>query len=168
MERFFRDEAFRGTLHARVPLSVCPGVCFHKPEVRVSKIAKGEFTVSLKPLEFEGVDAAAKLGRMSIDKQITGDLVATTQGQMITAMGEAQGSGVYTAVERVAGSLEGRQGSFALYHVGTMVRGAPGLSVKVVPDSGTDGLTGISGDFKIVIDNGKHLYEFAYSLPGVE
>ena len=132
----------------------------------MSKVAKGEFTVSLKPLEFEGVDAVAKLGRMGIDKQIAGDLVATTQGQMITAMGEMQGSGVYTAVERVTGTLEGRQGSFALYHVGTMVRGAPGLSVMVVPDSGTDGLAGIAGDFKIVIENGKHLYEFAYSLPG--
>ena len=134
----------------------------------MSKIAKGEFTVSLKPLEFEGADAVAKLGRMGIDKQIIGDLVATTQGQMITAMGETQGSGVYTAVEHVAGTLEGRQGSFALYHVGTMVRGVPGLSVKVVPDSGTGELAGISGDFKIVIEDGKHLYEFAYSLPSGE
>lgn len=134
----------------------------------MSKIAKGEFTVSLKPLEFEGADAVAKLGRMGIDKQIIGDLVATTQGQMITAMGETQGSGVYTAVERVAGTLEGRQGSFALYHVGTMVRGVPGLSVKVVPDSGTGELAGISGDFKIVIEDGKHLYEFAYLLPSGE
>lgn len=131
----------------------------------MSKIAKGEFAVSLKPLEFENADAAAKLGRMSIDKQIAGDLVATTRGQMITAMGEAQGSGVYTAVERVIGTLDGRQGSFALYHVGTMVRGTPDLSVKVVPDSGTEGLVGIIGDFRIVIENGKHLYEFAYSLP---
>lgn len=134
----------------------------------MSKVAKGGFTVSLKPLEFEGADAAAKLGRMSIDKQIAGDLVATTRGQMVTAMGEAQGSGVYAAVERVTGTLDGRQGSFALYHVGTMVRGEPGLAVKVVPDSGTDGLVGIAGDFKIVIEGGKHLYEFAYSLPDGE
>ncbi len=134
----------------------------------MSRVAKGEFTVSLKPLEFENADPAARLGRMGIDKQITGDLVATTPGQMITAMGEAQGSGVYTAVERVTGTLDGREGSFALYHVGTMVRGEPELSVKVVPDSGTDGLVGIAGDFRIVIENGKHRYEFAYSLPGGE
>ena len=131
----------------------------------MSKLARGEFTVSLQPLEFENADAIAKLGRMGIDKRITGDLVATTRGQMLTAMGEVSGSAVYVAVERVNGTLDGRQGSFALYHVGTMGRGTAGLTVKVVPDSGTGGLAGIAGDFRIVIENGKHLYEFDYSLP---
>lgn len=134
----------------------------------MSRIAKGEFTVSLEPLELEGADAAARLGRMGIDKRIAGDLVATTRGQMITAMGEVQGSAAYAAVERVSGTLAGREGSFALYHLGVMDRGAPSLSVKVVPDSGTGGLAGIAGDFRIVIENGKHLYEFTYSLPGDE
>lgn len=134
----------------------------------MSRIAKGEFTVSLEPLELEGADAAARLGRMGIDKRIAGDLVATTRGQRITAMGEVQGSAAYAAVERVSGTLAGREGSFALYHLGVMDRGAPSLSVKVVPDSGTGGLAGIAGDFRIVIENGKHLYEFTYSLPGDE
>jgi hypothetical protein len=35
-----------------------------------------------------------------------------------------------------------------------------------VPDSGTGEFIGISGDFKIIIEGGKHLYEFSYSLPG--
>ncbi|MFT4197544.1 MAG: DUF3224 domain-containing protein [Pseudoxanthomonas sp.] len=131
----------------------------------MSRIAKGEFTVALEPLEFEGVDAVAGLGRMGIDKRIAGDLVATTRGQMLTAMGQVQGSAVYVAVERVTGMLDGRAGSFALYHLGVMDRGAPTLSVKVVPDSGTGELHGIVGDFRIVIDGGKHFYEFAYSLP---
>lgn len=134
----------------------------------MSRIAKGEFTASLEPRDFEGVDAAAKLGRMGIDKRIDGDLVATTRGQMITAMGEVQGSAVYAAVERVSGTLAGREGSFALYHLGVMDRGAPSLSIKVVPDSGTGDLAGIAGDFRIVVENGRHLYEFAYSLPGDE
>ncbi|KAF1710024.1 hypothetical protein CSC70_10160 [Pseudoxanthomonas kalamensis DSM 18571] len=131
----------------------------------MSKLAKGEFTVSLQPLEFEGVDEAARLGRMSIDKRIIGDLVATTQGQMLTAMGGEKGSAVYVAVERVTGTLEGRSGSFALYHTGVMDRGAQSLSVKVVPDSGDGGLTGIAGDFRIIIESGKHFYEFSYTLP---
>ena len=136
-------------------------------EGSVSKTAKGEFTVSLKPLDFGNADASAKLGRMSIDKRISGDLVATTQGQMITAMGEMPGSAAYSAVERVTGTLAGRTGSFALQHTGVMDRGVPSLSIAVVPDSGTDELAGISGDFKIIIEDGKHLYEFAYTFaPG--
>lgn len=138
-------------------------------EAKVSrKIAKGEFTVALKPLDFEGVDAAAKLGRMSIDKRITGDLVATTQGQMLTAVTDVQGSAVYVAVERVTGTLDGRQGSFVLHHRGVMDRGRANLSVSVAPDSGTGELAGIAGDFRIAIEGGKHRYEFEYSLPGTE
>ena len=137
-------------------------------EAKVSRVAKGEFTVALKPLEFEGIDAAAKLGRMGIDKRITGDLVATTQGQMLTATTDVQGSAVYVAVERVTGTLDGRQGSFVLHHRGVMDRGQPNLSVAVVPDSGTGELAGIAGDFRIILEGGRHAYEFEYTLPEAE
>ena len=137
-------------------------------EAKLSRIAKGEFTVTLKPLEFEGVDAAAKLGRMSIDKRIAGDLVATTQGQMLTTTTDVQGSAVYVAVERVTGTLDGRQGSFALHHRGVMDRGQASLSVSVVPDSGTGELAGIAGDFRIILEGGRHVYEFDYTLPEAE
>ena len=137
-------------------------------EAPVSRVAKGEFTVAMKPLEFEGVDASAKLGRMSIDKRISGDLVASSRGQMLTATTDVQGSAVYVAVERVTGTLDGREGSFALYHRGVMERGQPSLSVAVVPDSGTGGLAGISGDFRIILEGGRHAYEFEYSLPEAE
>jgi len=38
------------------------------------------------------------------------------------------------------------------------------LTITVVPDSGTDQLKGISGKLTIKIENGKHFYEFDYSL----
>lgn len=135
-------------------------------ESRMSKIAKGQFTVAIRPLELEGADEGDKRGRMSIDKQIAGDLVATTRGQMLTAMTDVQGSAVYVAIEQVTGTLDGRQGAFVLYHRGVMDRGRQSLSISVVPDSGTGGLAGISGDFRIVVDDGRHFYEFDYSLPG--
>jgi hypothetical protein len=46
-----------------------------------------------------------------------------------------------------------------------MTRGTPQLSVTVVPDSGTGQLEGITGTFTIKIDQGKHSYEFEYTLP---
>jgi Protein of unknown function (DUF3224) len=133
--------------------------------VPVTQIAKGEFVVKMQPLAMEGQSEGSKLGRMSIDKTISGGLVATTAGQMLSAMTDVKGSAGYVAIERVDGALHGKKGTFVLQHTGTMNRGAPGLSVTVVPDSGTGDLAGLSGDFKIIIANGKHSYEFTYSLP---
>jgi hypothetical protein len=131
----------------------------------MSSVAKGTFTVKLEPLPFEGQPEGSNLGRMSLDKQIAGDLVATTSGQMLSAMTDTKGSAGYVAIERVEGVLHGRKGSFVLQHTGTMNRGVPELSVTVVPDSGTGELAGLRGEFKIIIAEGKHSYEFAYTLP---
>ncbi|CAG4889656.1 DUF3224 domain-containing protein [Paraburkholderia gardini] len=132
----------------------------------MTQFAKGAFVVSLQPMSFENGDSDQQLGRMSIDKQISGDLVATTKGQMLSAMTSVKGSAGYVAVEKVTGVLAGKHGSFMLQHTGTMKRGAPSLSVTVVPDSGTGELNGIEGEFKINIVEGAHFYEFAYRLPG--
>lgn len=128
-------------------------------------LATGSFEVKLSALEFEGADAQSGLGRRAIDKQISGDLEATTQGQMLSAMTATPGSAGYVAIERVSGKLHGRQGSFVLQHTGLMRRGQPSLNVVVVPDSGTEALTGLEGEFKIDIVDGKHLYSFSYRLP---
>ena len=131
----------------------------------MNQIAKGEFAVKLLPLPLEGLDEGSGIGRMSIDKSISGDLSATTTGQMLSAMTDVKGSAGYVAIERVDGVLHGRKGSFVLQHSGTMNRGAPSLSVTVVPDSGTGELAGLAGEFRIIVANGQHRYEFDYSLP---
>jgi hypothetical protein len=53
-----------------------------------------------------------------------------------------------------------------LQHNATMDHGSPHLNFVVVPDSGTGQLAGISGTLNIIIESGKHSYDFAYSLPG--
>jgi Protein of unknown function (DUF3224) len=126
--------------------------------------AEGTFDVKLTP-QPEDKSEGLTLGRMLIDKQFYGDLEAASTGQMLTGMTAVQGSGAYVAIERVTGTLHGRRGSFILHHLGLMVRGAPTLNVTVVPDSGTGELVGIAGTMTIVIANGKHSYDFAYSLP---
>jgi hypothetical protein len=45
-----------------------------------------------------------------------------------------------------------------------MTRGVPGLSITVVPDSGTGELTGISGSMTIQIAAADHSYEFEYTI----
>ena len=127
-------------------------------------VAKGSFTVDMKP---QGEPAAAdgvSLGRLSLEKRFEGDLQATSRGEMLTAMTAVQGSAGYVAIERVTGTLHGRQGSFVFQHTGTMTRGAQQLSITVVPDSGTGDLAGLEGTFRLQIVDGQHLYEFDYRL----
>ena len=128
--------------------------------------ASGPFDVKVIPQKPDNKEAeSANLGRMSLDKQFHGDLEAVSKGEMLSAMSEVKGSAGYVAMERVTGTLHGRKGSFVLQHTGTMTRGTPQLSVTVVPDSGTGELTGLSGSMNIKIEEGKHFYEFDYTLP---
>lgn len=128
-------------------------------------IAKGRFTVTLAPQPLSDVAEGATLGRMSIDKVFSGDLEGSSRGEMLSVMGAIKGSAGYVAMERVTATLHGHHGSFVLQHSGTMDRGAPSLSVSVVPDSGTDELTGLSGRMQIEITGGEHFYTFEYVLP---
>jgi len=126
--------------------------------------ATGSFEVVLTPQPPAEDIAAARLGRQTLHKQFHGDLEATSLGEMIAAMGDVQGSAGYVAMERVTGTLHGRSGSFVLQHNGTMNRGAPQLSVSVVPDSGTAELVGLAGTMAIEIAQGRHSYRFDYML----
>jgi hypothetical protein len=151
-------------LHAQTNSTSTTSIAPKEPG-KVVNIAKGTFEVKLAPQPLSDVAAGENLGRMSIDKVFAGDLVGTSKGEMLSAMTEVKGSAGYVALERVTGTIQGKRGSFVLQHSGTMNRSAPTLTVSVVPDSGTEGLVGISGTFKILIEPGKHSYEFSYSLP---
>jgi uncharacterized protein DUF3224 len=124
--------------------------------------ASGSFEVQVNPQAQDAAEGST-LGRMSIDKQFHGDLEATGKGEMLTASTDT-GSAVYVAIERVTGMLHGRSGSFALVHHGTMTRDAQQLTITVVPDSGTGQLAGLAGSLTITIVDGKHLYDFEYTL----
>ena len=101
---------------------------------------------------------------MSIDKTFYGDLSATSQGEMLSAMTGVEGSAGYVAIEQVSGVLLGRTGSFALQHLGVMDRGENRLILAVVPDSATGELGGLSGAMAIEIEGGDHLYTFDFDL----
>lgn len=131
----------------------------------MNSVAKGTFTVSLKPQALSDIASGSDIGRMSIDKVFSGDLVGTSRGEMLSAMSAVKGSAGYVAIERVSGTIDGRIGTFALQHSGIMNRGSPTLTVVVIPDSGTGGLSGLSGTLAIDISDGKHFYTLSYSLP---
>lgn len=134
-------------------------------EASVATHATGTFEVKLVPQAAEEKVGDPTVGRMSIDKQFHGDLEGTSKGQMLAAMTDVKGSAGYVAMERVSGTLKGRAGTFVLQHSGTMTRGAQQLIITVVPDSGTGQLAGLTGKMAIIIADGKHSYEFEYTLP---
>jgi len=126
--------------------------------------AAGAFDVRLTPLALDTPDDSGALGRMAIEKTFRGDLEAASVGEMLSARSAVQGSGAYSAIERVTGALHDRAGTFVLQHTGVMNRGAPSLLVTVVPDSGTDQLAGLAGTMTITIADGRHSYVLDYTL----
>jgi hypothetical protein len=154
--------AFGASAHARTQSLVANAV---QKGAAIVKHASGPFEVKLSPQAQDDKIGDPTVGRMSIDKQFHGDLEATSKGQMLSTMTDVKGSAGYVAIERVSGTLHGRSGTFALQHSGTMTRGVPQLSVTVIPDSGTDQLVGLAGKMAIIIVDGKHSYDFEYTLP---
>jgi len=130
--------------------------------------ASGTFEVTMSPEPPYDINEGASIGRVSIKKQFSGDLEASSSVEMIGARSEVKGSAGYVAIERVNGSLLGRAGTFVLQHSGTMTRGKGELSVTVVPDSATGELKGLSGRMTIEIVDGKHLYKFEYTFEADE
>jgi hypothetical protein len=131
--------------------------------------AIGSFSVKMTPQPWHsdsGSDSSADhtFARFVLDKQYHGDLEAASQGQMLSAGTSEKTSAGYVALEKVTGSLHGRSGSFVLQHNGTMNRGTPQLTITIVPDSGTDELTGLCGALTITIAEGKHSYDISYTL----
>ena len=134
----------------------------------MTRHATGPFDVQLNPEPPSGPAGSAGLGRMSLDKRFHGDLEAHSQGEMLAFRSGVEGSAGYVALETVTGALHGRSGSFTLQHSSTMRRGVPAQSITVVPDSGTGELAGLDGRMTIVIEGGRHSYQFEYTLPGAD
>src|SRR4051812_32249217 len=117
-----------------VALAILPANLVAQPEKPVSHQARGTFTVKIEP---KTPPPAEGLGRFSIDKEIHGDLEATTHGEMFSGGDPKAGAAGYVAIEVVTGKLDGKQGSFALQHSATMDQRGLNMTVVIVPGSGT-------------------------------
>jgi hypothetical protein len=153
---------FGSLAHAQIQSSTATAA---QKRADLTKHATGTFEVKVNPEPPEDKAEGSTLGRMSLDKQFHGDLEGTSKGQMLTAGTGVKGSAGYVAIERVTGTLNGRKGSFVLQHSGTMSKGALQMTITVVPDSGAGDLVGLSGKMMIIAAEGKHSYDFEYSLP---
>jgi hypothetical protein len=128
--------------------------------------ARGAFDVTMEPeppyLEADGVS----LGRATVRKRFSGDVVGEAEAAMLAAHTPVEGSAGYVAIDRFVGSVAGRSGAFVMQHSGIMAAGDAELAVRIVPGSGTGGLEGISGTLQIDNVDGEHSYVLEYDLPG--
>lgn len=125
--------------------------------------ASGTFDVKVVPVK-GAEDSDTEMGRFTLDKVYHGELEGTGKGQMLTGGDPSVGSAGYVAIEKVSGRLNGKEGSFALQHSGTMHQGKQSITVSIVPGSGKGALAGISGELEIIIEGKKHSYVLTYTL----
>ena len=129
--------------------------------------AKGTFEVKVTPAEAPEPAKEAGLGLFSLEKTFSGEFEGSSKGEMLAGSTESTGAMAYVAIDRVTGKFNGRNGSFLLMHRGTMLKSDPNsgeLDVVIVPHSGTDELSDISGRLIINIEGKQHSYDHEYEL----
>jgi uncharacterized protein DUF3224 len=130
----------------------------------MSEMAKGSFQITRwDPVVYDEGDGAT-LSRVSVGKEFRGDLEATSTAELLTVMDAGGNPAVYVAVERVTGTLHGRAGTFVLHHTAPGTAGEP-IVIRIIPDTGTGDLRGITGALAITGDtDGGHEYEIVYEI----
>ena len=134
----------------------------HVSKLIAMGIARGTFEIVMTPGTPE-INGA--IGRFDFTKSFHGDLDATGIGVMLSAGDPLAGEAGYVAIETVRGSLAGQAGDFALQQFGTAHEGSQNLHYEIVPGSGHEELTGITGTLLLTIeDDGTHRYELDYEV----
>lgn len=129
-------------------------------EEHIMKTATGTFDINLTPED----DGDMAMGRLTFHKSFQGDMVGNSIGQMLSHRSDVAGSAGYVAMEKLSVTLNDLSGSFYLLHSGTMQAETLSQTISIVPDSGTDALSSISGTLIIEIKNGVHHYRLNYQL----
>ena len=102
---------------------------------------------------FDVRDEAAKLTRASVAKNYAGDIIGTSVTEWLMAYNN-DGTAEFVGIERISGSVGGRDGSLVLRHVGTFEDGAAKAELRIV--SGTEDLGSAIGSGTMIADpNGR-------------
>lgn len=111
------------------------------------KRAQSSFTIDSKdesPIDWAG----GSISHARWAKTFTGDLSGASVVEFIMGTLDT-GAMVYVGVERFDCELSGRKGTFVLTHSATMLGSDYDATWKIVPGSGTDELSGITGRAEI-------------------
>jgi hypothetical protein len=131
----------------------------------MKKTANGRFAIKNwdeKPYN-EGHELP-KLTRASVSKTLTGDIEGESQVEYLM-MYRDDGSASFVGLERFIGKLGGKRGSFVLQRTGVFESGQAKESYSVIPGSGTEELTGLTGEGHTEVGHGmEHPLTLNYEL----
>ncbi len=132
--------------------------------------AKGTFVFSAwDEKTWDGKDhkdvKGSKLTRAKINNTFKGDLAGTSELQYVMFYDD-EGKAVYHGMEKITGTLGGKQGSFVTHIRGGFDGKVAGGAFEILPGSGTGELKGISGkgSFEAQLHVNDTPYELEYSL----
>ncbi|MDR1442334.1 MAG: DUF3224 domain-containing protein [Bifidobacteriaceae bacterium] len=125
----------------------------------------GEFTVTetFEPPYFS--EQGVALARGVFRKHFTGILTGTSQAQVLRILTPVEGTSAYVGLEWFTGTLNAKAGALALIHSTVLTGGVQTQRIGIVPESGTDGLAGLSGSMTITDRGDRHTYALTYHLP---
>jgi hypothetical protein len=92
----------------------------------------------------EGDAESAKVTRATVSRTVTGGLAGSSVIEYLMAYG-ADGTAAFVGMERFAGSVDGRNGTVVLQHVGRFEGGEARGTLEIVRGSGTADLAGVAG-----------------------
>lgn len=115
---------------------------------------------------FHEMPGAGKLSRASIVNVLSGEFEGNGVLEYLFSYPNSEGGDVpFVGYERIVGVAGGLEGSFVVKHDGIFSPKA-GVSgtLEIVPDSGTDGFSGIKGSGHIQANAGEHGGQYHISI----
>ncbi|HET6708013.1 DUF3224 domain-containing protein [Amycolatopsis sp.] len=125
----------------------------------MTSTAAASFTVDKWEPQATDEFAGTELARVMIAKTFTGAVEGTSNVELLTANNAT--SRAYVGFERLEVAVDGRKGGFVLHHTADE---ESGMTVTILPGSGTGELTGITGKADIEIDGDDHRLTLTYTL----
>ncbi len=98
---------------------------------------------------FDEGDGTAKLTRASVTRTYSGDITGTAATEWTMAYAP-DGTARFVGVERITGTVGGRDGTLVLQHLGSYADGVARAELTVL--TGTGALEGSSGSGELVAD----------------
>jgi hypothetical protein len=112
-----------------------------------------------EPAPYDEPTEGPALTRIHVEESFSGDIAGDGVVEFLQAA-RADGSASFVGIERVSGSVGGRTGTFLLQDAGTVDGNVVSGNWSVIPDSGTEGLSGLRGQggFRANLGEGAEVY----------
>jgi hypothetical protein len=131
----------------------------------MNRQASASFTIDRWEEEPYDQRDGVRLVRTRVTKTFRGEVEGTSTAELLMVHGQVDGSAAYVGVERFAGRVQGRAGSFVFLHTATSQRGEQSATWPVVADTAAGELHGLRGTARISVEaDGGHSFTLDYEL----